>query len=144
MELERATSSVLPPDTHPNMPEPPPVRLVAIADVRLAAVAGLERDLDAFYGDLLHFVRGPHEEGRIVFEAERQRLVFDVVERPASRDDYRPVMVQTPHFGEFVEALGERRIEFEWQKGIAPGVEGVFLQDPAGFWVSVSPIRTIA
>jgi catechol 2,3-dioxygenase-like lactoylglutathione lyase family enzyme len=46
-----------PPDPRPLMPEPLPVRLVAVADVRLAAPAGVERALDAFYVDLLGCVR---------------------------------------------------------------------------------------
>jgi hypothetical protein len=39
------------------MPEPLPVRLVAVADVRLPAPAGVERALDAFYVGLLGCVR---------------------------------------------------------------------------------------
>ena len=150
MELEDPTAKVVPPPELPHMPEPPPVRLLAISDVRLAAIAGLERQLDAFYAGLLKFERdgGPDEADgdrhRIIYHAERWRLIFDVVERPASRDDYRPVMVQIPHFGDFIEALAERKTEYEWQKGVAPGVETVFLQDPAGFWVSVGPLRAIA
>lgn len=45
------------PDPRVRMPEPLPVRLVAVADVRLPAPAGVERALDAFYVDLLGFVR---------------------------------------------------------------------------------------
>ena len=45
------------PDARRQMPEPLPVRLVAVADVRLPAPAGVERALDAFYVDLLGFVR---------------------------------------------------------------------------------------
>src|SRR3954454_9604123 len=44
-------------DRRRRMPEPLPVRLVAVADVRLPATAGLERELDAFYVDLLGFER---------------------------------------------------------------------------------------
>jgi len=45
------------PDPRPLMPEPLPVRLVAVADVRLPAPAGVERALDAFYADLLGCAR---------------------------------------------------------------------------------------
>lgn len=144
MELEKPTSSVLPPDTHPFMPERPPVRLLAIADVKLAVVAGVEKQLDEFYVGLLKFARGEHEEGWVIYEAERWRLVFEVVETPPARDDYRPTMVQIPHFDEFVQALIDRHIEYEFQKGTTPGLEGVFLRDPAGLWISVAPIRAIA
>lgn len=58
VELERSGAPFdLPPDARPRMPEPPPVRLVAIADVRLPASAGLETELDAFYIGLLRFER---------------------------------------------------------------------------------------
>jgi hypothetical protein len=39
------------------MPEPLPVRLIAVADVRLPATAGFEHELDAFYVGLLGFER---------------------------------------------------------------------------------------
>jgi hypothetical protein len=45
------------PDRRARMPEPLPVRLVAVADVRLPAPAGAERALDAFYVDLLGCLR---------------------------------------------------------------------------------------
>ena len=44
-------------DRRPPMPEPPPVRLVAVEDVVLITAPGLERPLDAFYVDLLRFER---------------------------------------------------------------------------------------
>lgn len=143
MELEQPTESILPPDRLPHMPEPPAVRLLAIADVKLAAVAGIEKQLDAFYVGLLKFERDETETERIVYKAERWRLVFAVVETPPPHDDYRPVMVQIPHFTDFIQALADRQIEFEWQKGVSPGIETAFLRDPAGFWVSVAPIRTV-
>ena len=145
MELEEPTGTFKPVrDPRPPAYEPPPVRLLAISDVHLAAVAGLERDLDAFYVGLLKFDRDTDDADHIAYRAERWRLVFDVVERPPAREDYRPVMVEIPHFTDFLNALAEQQIEFERQKGVAPGVETAFLQDPAGFWVSVGPIRRIA
>lgn len=59
IELEPADgkSSPAAPDRRARVPEPLPVRLVAVADVRLPATAGLERQLDAFYVDLLGFAR---------------------------------------------------------------------------------------
>lgn len=144
MELEDPTDKFEPPkDTRPPLHEPPPVRLLAISDVRLAAPAGLEKRLDDFYVGLLKFERDVDDVDHVAYRAERWRLVFDVVEVPPSRDDYRPVMVQIPHYRDFIDALHERQIEFEWQKGVAPGVETAFVQDPAGFWVSVEPIRRV-
>ncbi|HEX8322859.1 MAG TPA: hypothetical protein VF595_02995 [Tepidisphaeraceae bacterium] len=145
MELEEPTEKfVLPDDKRPPAYEPPPVKLLAISDVRLTAPAGLEKQLDAFYVGMLKFERDTDDQDHIAYRAERWRLVFDVVEVPPPRDDYRPVMVQIPHFPDFIHALNEQQTPFEWQKGVAPGVETAFLQDPAGFWVSVAPVRHIA
>jgi hypothetical protein len=70
IELEPAAgeSSPAAPDRRPRVPEPLPVRLVAVDDVRLPATAGLERELDAFYVDLLGFARegGPPRPRRPV------------------------------------------------------------------------------
>ncbi len=51
------------------------MRLAAVADCRLLSPAGLERDLDAFYGKLLRFERDEEPEG-IVYRAENFRLVL--------------------------------------------------------------------
>ena len=51
-------------DRRPRMPEPLPVKLVAVADVRLLSAAGLERRLDAFYVGLFGFERSPDESDR--------------------------------------------------------------------------------
>ena len=130
-------------DPRPHMPEPPPVRIVAISDVRLTTVAGLEKLLDEFYVTLLKFERDTEDEAHIAYHAERHRVVFDVVEVPPEREDYRPLQVMTPHLTDFVDALNERGIPYEWQKGVAPGIENIFLQDPAGNWVLVAPLREV-
>lgn len=44
-------------DSRPPMPEPPPVRLVAVEDVVAIAPPGVERALDDFYVGLLRFER---------------------------------------------------------------------------------------
>jgi hypothetical protein len=46
-----------PGDRRPRMPEPLPVKLLAVEDVRLPATAGLESQLDGFYIGLLGFER---------------------------------------------------------------------------------------
>ncbi|HEX8914051.1 MAG TPA: hypothetical protein VF796_17010 [Humisphaera sp.] len=50
-------SFVPPADRRPTLPEPPPVRLVAVADVVLVCPPGVEREMDAFYVGLLRFER---------------------------------------------------------------------------------------
>src|SRR5262245_5228839 len=84
-----------PTDSRPHMPEPPPVRLVAVEDVHLPAAAGREVELDAFYGGVLFFQREPADQG-IVYKSETFRLRFDVLEPPIQRDDYRAALIDVP------------------------------------------------
>jgi hypothetical protein len=44
-------------DRRPLIPEPPPVRLLAVEDVVIEAPAGTERELDALYVEVLKFER---------------------------------------------------------------------------------------
>lgn len=139
MELEEPTERFEPiRDTRPHMPMPPPVRIVAIDDVRLTTPAGLEAELDALYVGLLQFERDEPEEGApIVYRAENGRVLVSVTESP-ERDDYRPLQVEIPHFEDFVRALNDREIEYELQRGLAAGTDAVLFRDPAGNWVSVT------
>jgi hypothetical protein len=50
VELVDSTGHLLPTaDRRPRIPEPLPVRLVAVEDVRLSALMEAARDLDEFY-----------------------------------------------------------------------------------------------
>src|SRR4051812_41492244 len=90
MELEpSANIAPLPPDQRPLIPEPPPVRLHAVEDVRLPAVVGLEKELDAFYVDLLEFERDASAGESVAYRAENFRLRIEVVQSPVERTDYR-------------------------------------------------------
>jgi len=77
VEVESAAA-----DARPRMPEPLPVRLVCVEDAHLPAAAGLEKQLDAFYVDLLGFQRETGVDG-LIYEAENLRLIFSLVEPPA-------------------------------------------------------------
>ena len=58
MELADSAEPLnLRPDRRPVLTDPPPVRLVAVDDVVLITAPGRERDLDAFYVELLRFER---------------------------------------------------------------------------------------
>src|SRR5690242_6029307 len=96
MDLDERTIDFKPViDRRRHIPEPPPVRLVAVHDVRLPAPAGRECELHFFYIDLLLFERVPAD----VFPAYRSEnfsLRFDVLEPPLSRDDMRPTGIQVP------------------------------------------------
>ena len=144
MELEEPTAKVkLPPDARPFMLEPPKVRLIAIADMALEAPAWQHGDLVDFYVGLLKFERDDEDKENLAFKAEKFRLVYRPVEAISPRDDYRAIGIETPLINEFVQGLIDREIAFQWQKGTAPGIEVAFLQDPAGYWVSVGPIREV-
>lgn len=146
MELIEPTEPFRPtPDPRPHMPEPPPVRIVAIDDVHLLTPAGLERELDTFYAQILRFERDTEtaDERVIAYHAEKHRVVFHVMETLPEREDYRPLQVETVRFTDVVQELTDRDMPFEWQRGIAPGMEQIVLRDPAGNWVTIAPIRII-
>ena len=58
MELDPSANIALPPaDKRAPIPEPLPVRLIAIEDVHLPAPAGKEVELDEFYVGMWEFER---------------------------------------------------------------------------------------
>ncbi len=144
MELEDASIPFDPvPDRRPHMPEPPPVRLAAVADVEAETVAGLEREMDGFYGGVLGFEREEHGGDGIVYRAENFRLIFRVIERPGAREDMRPVGINVRSLAAVVEKLNEMEVEHVRQKGLGPREESVLLRDPAGNWVEVAEITDL-
>lgn len=139
MELQEPITPFAPAkDLRPAMPEPPPVRLVAIEDVHAPAAAGLEKQLDAFYVDLLKFIREAPESESIVYKGENRRICFEVCEPPIVRQDLRPIGIEVPSLLLLERELIERKIDYQWQKGLAPGQETLLLQDPAGNWLRIS------
>lgn len=130
-------------DRRPHMPEPPPVRLVAIEDLHAPAAAGLEVPLDEFYSDLLRFDREGREQGQIIYKAENFRLLIDVIEPPFERTDFRPVGIDVPSLAILEQRLIDREIEYQRQKGFNPGHDTLSLRDPAGNWVQIGEIREV-
>lgn len=120
------------------MPEPPVVRVEAIEDVTMDCVAGLEIHMNAFYRDGLGFerVEDPGFEG-LTYKAENVLVRFRVVERPSEKTDLRPLMIQIPHFYDFIRLLNEQETEHEFQRGLTPGLDRVLLRDPSGNWVNI-------
>jgi hypothetical protein len=144
MELEESQGIFRPiSDYRPRLDEPPPVRLLTVEDAWLTSPAGLERDLDAFYAGLLHFVREESGAGEIVYRSETFRLFFEVIETPAERVDYRPLRIEIPLLRDFEKALVERDWEYTRHKGLLPGQESITLLDPAGNFVEVSESRPV-
>ena len=140
--LEAPAISPRKPDTRPRIPEPPPVKLVTVADATLLTGAGREVALDGFYVGLLGFLRVPPLE-RLIYRAENFDLVFDVLEPPVLRESLRPLGVEVPSLAAVEHELLERQIEFIRQRGLLPGHNNLLLQDPAGNWVALTETRLI-
>ncbi|HVT90985.1 MAG TPA: hypothetical protein VHD56_19185 [Tepidisphaeraceae bacterium] len=144
MELEPSSINFKPViDRRLHMPEPPPVRLVAIEDIVLSAGAGLEVQLDDFYVNMLRFERESAKYGLITYKAENFRLRFEIVEPPLLREDFRPLGIDVPNLPIIEQQLIDRKIEFLFQKPLLAGQESLLLQDPAGNWVQIGEIRII-
>jgi hypothetical protein len=130
-------------DARPLMPEPLPVHLVAVNDVRLVTAAGLEKDLDAFYVAMLGFERDTDQGAGLAYHAENFRLIFEVVEPPLERDHLRPVLIEVLSLAEAEQKLIDLEIEFTRQRSITPGAESLLLLDPAGNWVELIELRRV-
>jgi hypothetical protein len=129
-------------DNRPHMPEPLPVWLVTVADAHLPAASGLERDLDAFYVDLLSFERDV-DDSVLVYHAENFAIIFDVREPPIERDSMRPVGIEILFFSQVENKLIEAEIEYTRQKSLNPGLEGLLVQDPAGNWIELMALQEL-
>ena len=143
MELEPSPNFVPPPpDRRPLIPQPLPVRLIAVADVRMVATAGLEADLDQFYVTMLQFERDADAAG-IVYRAENFRLSFVLVEGLPERDDLRPQQIEVLSLAVAEQKLIDAELEYVRQRGLIVGSESLLLQDPAGNWVELVEAKRI-
>jgi hypothetical protein len=133
----------LPPDRRPRLVEPPPVKLVAVSDVRRHAPAGVEVELDAFYRDLLQFERDDTPSGYPIYRAEKRAIVFDVVEPPIRREDLRPLGIEVPNLFDVEQQLTAQGMVYERITKLLAGQDGLLLQDPAGNWVALANLRIL-
>ena len=143
MELEKPTVPfVLEEDRRRRVPEPLPVRLVAVADVRLLAPPDFDSQLDAFYVGLLGFER---EVGWPVpvYRAENFSIRFDVSDPPVQREDMRPLGIEVPSLANAEYKLIDEEIRYARQKGVNPGQESLLLLDPAGNWIEITETRGV-
>ncbi len=137
-------SGILPKiDRRRRVPEPPPVRVVAVDNVRLPAQTGLERELDHFYVDLLRFERDADQPERIIYDAENVSIQFELVEGLIERDSVRPTGIEIPSLSVIEHALIDEELEFLKQKGLSPGQQSILVPDPAGNWIEVMEIRAM-
>jgi hypothetical protein len=142
LELEPSTNFVPEADKRPKMPEPLPVKLVAIADVVLPVRADMEEEMDGFYVGLLGFVR-VCSPGELLYRADNFDLHFRVSAPPIQRDCCRPLLVEVPLLAEAEKKLVEAKLEYTRQRGLVPGEESLVLIDPCGNWVEVVESRRI-
>lgn len=129
-------------DRRPLIPQPLPVKLVAVEDVHLPTTAGLEAELDDFYIRLLKFERAEATD-RAGYRAENFYLWFDVSERPVDRETMRAQEIEIESLAEMEHLLIDEEIEYQRQKGVTPGRETLLLRDPAGNWVELSEMRIV-
>lgn len=133
--LEESSGAQLQADHRPKMEEPPPVRLVAVEDVRRLAPPGLEEALDRFYCGLWQFSR----EDSLVFRAENFRLRFTVVadQKPLERDSIRPQGIVVRSLRDAELQLAAVQIDYIRQRGLFPGQYSLLCQDPTGNWIEL-------
>lgn len=146
MELEPAGEEFQPvDDRRPKLLPPPPVQLVAIADLSLLANAGLEKELDRFYVDLLRLERDEAEQGvpELIYRAANFRLRLTVVERRPPREDFSLTGFVVPSLAELMQRLDESKIVYVRQRSIWAGTDSIILLDPAGNSIEVTETGTL-
>jgi len=123
----------------PLIPEPLGVKLVAIADVHLPAPTGVERELDAFYVNVLRFLRDKADlqDDQLVYHAENHSLVFQLEEAPVPHDNLAPTGIEITSLESTVLTLLEQEIPYERMRPVDPGDDYLLLKDPAGNWITL-------
>lgn len=132
IELEPSSGAIVRPDLRAPMPEPPPVRILAVNDVHLPAAVGREAELVAFYVGVLNFTAKRVDDGPLTFVAENVDLVFDLALPPVNYENLAPTMLEVPSLRNLREMLFDREITHETMHGLMPGTEHVVVRDPGG------------
>jgi hypothetical protein len=144
IELEESTGLSLTQDLRPRMDELPPVRLIAVEDVRLPTAPGTEAALDRFYVGLLQFARDVNST-EIVYRAENARLRFEIIpnQKPVERDGIRPQGIEVRSLRDMERLLIDIEIEYTRERGLLPGIQTLLLRDPAGNWIELTESREV-
>jgi hypothetical protein len=142
VELEDPKSEFRPIiDTRLRMPEPLPVRLIAIEDVRLPAPPNIQEKLDAFYVTLLQFERQPTT---LSYRADNFTLHFQPqTDETVIHESLRAQGIEVLSLAEAEKKLIAAELEYTRQKGLTPGTQTLLLLDPAGNWVELSERRIV-
>jgi len=140
-------------DPRPRLPEPLPVRLIAVEHVRMLAPRGVDEKLDAFYVGMLGFDRycgfadtadtTDTADGELAFRAENFCLRFRFVDPPLIHETLRPQGIEVNDLLELEKKFIEAELEYTRERGITPGRETLLLLDPAGNWVEIGEIRLV-
>ena len=128
-------------DRRPRLPEPLPVKLIAVEDVRLPAEAGRDTEMDDLYVGLLEFAKD--DPAKLTYRADNLCVHFHVVEGLIARDSYRPLVVEVLSLRDVEKKLLEDEREHERQRGLTPGSEQIALLDPSGNLVHIVEARPI-
>jgi hypothetical protein len=143
LELEPSSGIETANDSRPRMDEPPPVRLVAVDDVRLPTPPDLDVELDAFYVGLWQFQRDTTQPG-LTYRAENFRLRFETnSSEPIERETLRPQGILVLSLAGAQQKLIDLEWEYTQQLSLTPGQESLLLQDPAGNWIELFESRRI-
>lgn len=124
-------------DGRPRMHEPPPVRLIAIADVHLPAARDREKALDAFYVALLSFQRDNTPEGFPLYRAEKHAIAFDLLDPPIERDRLPMTGIEVQSLYLLERGLIDREYPYERVRSVEVGIEQIVICDPAGNWLVI-------
>jgi hypothetical protein len=143
LELEPSSGIETARDQRARMDEPPPVRLIAVDDVRLPAPPGREAELDAFYVGLWEFQRDTSQPG-LTYRAENFRLRFQISSSELiARETLRPQGIAVNSLIAAERKLIDLEMEYIQQLSLTPGQESLLLQDPAGNWIELFESRPI-
>ncbi|HWB52707.1 MAG TPA: hypothetical protein VG722_00875, partial [Tepidisphaeraceae bacterium] len=129
-------------DRRLRMEEPPPVGIIAVADVVLPATRGLEKALDEFYRGILEFVREGDGEN-LVYRADNFGLRFQWYEGLVDRQSLRPIGIEVESLGALQRKLFDREIEFQFDRGLVPGSHSILVSDPAGNGLQIYERRSV-
>lgn len=142
MELEQTDGTFVPgADPRPKLPDPLPVRLIAVSDVRLpTARADLEK-LEEFYVGVWGFQPDPAEPG--VFHADNFALRFDVHDGQFHREDFRPLVMEIASIDAAEKKLVDLDYEFVREHHLSRATAVLVLKDPAGNWIEIAEKKIV-
>lgn len=125
------------------MPEPPPVRVAAVADMMVSVKPVDAAMLTRIYCDLLGMVRDDDDAGRLRVWAENVAITFVPAEASPERQSVRPLGVEVPSLALLIERLLEAGVEYLRQKSVDAGDESILILDPGGNWIEVRESRIV-